>query len=370
MKRTLLLLIFAFSNLFLAAQEQDCNQNLTNAEDSYRAGRLHEVAGKLTSCLKSGFTNPQKIEAYRLLTLTYVYLDEPELAEESFLQILKTDPLYVVPVTDPVEIHYISNKFTAVPILTWHLLRLGAAFSFGNIFNDGSSSGTVAPNTTFKSKISFDVVSGVDLNFSKNLAIGVELGGKQLRYNVSGVLFPEDINSSGDQTIIEKSFTTLHLPVFVRYSKYYGDLRPFVTAGYEFRYTTFQSETNTYVKDGAPKKSRDYSNGAGYNRGSNSIFVGGGAMYKILKTKRDYIMLDIKFNRSINNEVKESNQFDFENNPDAVEQLFSYAGFNPLYGVNNLSVTFGYVRPIYDPRRKGPFNLKRIAGRIFSKDEE
>jgi len=368
-KRTFLLLIFVYSFFILAAQEQDCNQNLTDAEDSYRAGRLHDVAGKLTTCLKSGFTDAQKIEAYRLLTLTYVYLDETELAEESFLQILITDPLYVVPVTDPIEIHYISNKFTAVPIVTWHPIRLGGSLSFVNYINENYSSGIVNENSA-DPKFSYGLGIGLDLNFNKNLAFGLEVGLKQLKYDLRSTMFEADTITSGDQTLVEKSFTTASLPVFVRYSQYYGKFRPFVTAGYEFRFTTFQSETNTYLKDGAPTESQTYSNGGSYRRGANSIFVGGGAMYKITKTLRDYFIVDVKFSRGLHNVVKESIQYDFPNSVEATEQLFRYGHVNSLYAVNNLLLTIGYVRPIYDPRRKSPFNLKRIIGRIFSKDEE
>src|SRR5688572_15785653 len=79
--------IVAFLLLFsLSVKAQNtCSQTLIKAQFTYYEGRAEEVPLMLETCLTSGFTPEEKLQAYRLLTLTYLYLNEPANAEKVML---------------------------------------------------------------------------------------------------------------------------------------------------------------------------------------------------------------------------------------------------------------------------------------------
>src|SRR6267154_5304702 len=116
-----LAMIFIFllgvSRSNLSAQDNNCEQTLSLAAAEFEAGRFYGLPDILKSCLAKGFSTEQKIRAYLLLTQTYLILDNPTAAENSYLQLLKADPEYVAnPVRDPIDVYYLSKKFTTTPI--------------------------------------------------------------------------------------------------------------------------------------------------------------------------------------------------------------------------------------------------------------
>src|SRR5260221_14499918 len=105
----------------LSAQVSGCEQTLNRASVEFEAGRFFDLPAILTPCLDNGFSKEQKIRAYLLLTQAYLVLDNPTAAENSYLQLLKADPEYIAnPIRDPIDVYYLSKKFTSTPICTPH----------------------------------------------------------------------------------------------------------------------------------------------------------------------------------------------------------------------------------------------------------
>ena len=75
-------------------QSTSCAQTLRLAQSVYDQGRLQELNGILQNCLQNGFTKQERVEAYKLLTLSYIYQEEPEKADEAMLDLLRTDPYF------------------------------------------------------------------------------------------------------------------------------------------------------------------------------------------------------------------------------------------------------------------------------------
>jgi len=84
------LCVFLFINL--KGYSQDCTASLDKAKASYQDGKLYEIPPALEECLQGGFTREQRVEAYELLSLTYLYIDDPDKADESYLNLLRADP--------------------------------------------------------------------------------------------------------------------------------------------------------------------------------------------------------------------------------------------------------------------------------------
>src|SRR5436853_446608 len=104
-----LIIFSSYSGIFA---QNLCSQNLKKAQKEYDEGRLTEVSGILESCLKDGFTRDQKLQAYRLLILTNLFSDQPDIAEQHLLHLLKEDPEYKInPGVDPAEFVTLFNQY-------------------------------------------------------------------------------------------------------------------------------------------------------------------------------------------------------------------------------------------------------------------
>lgn len=100
-----------------AGAQSNCNKNLIDAENFYQAGRLYAIPERLESCLESGFNREEKINAYRLLALTFLNINQEEKAREAFHELLKINPDYrVMEGIDPQELYNLFTKFNTEPI--------------------------------------------------------------------------------------------------------------------------------------------------------------------------------------------------------------------------------------------------------------
>ncbi len=116
-----------------AAAQQNCSQTLRLANSTYEQGRLHELEGLLGPCLKSTWSVTEKVQAYRLLTLAYIYLEEPEKADATMLSLLQTDNEFKVNrAVDPAEFIALYNTFRTDPIYRFGG-KLGSNISVANV---------------------------------------------------------------------------------------------------------------------------------------------------------------------------------------------------------------------------------------------
>jgi len=151
---SLSLLLFAFFVNSNKAYSQ-CIETLRLARTVYDEGRLHELPGILKSCLKNGFDPEEKTEAYRLLVLSYIYQDQPALADLAMLDLLRANPRFKIdPDTDPNELINLYKTFRTDPIFKWGVKLMGT-YSIVNItkaygvYNVNDSDGAYSGNIAF-----------------------------------------------------------------------------------------------------------------------------------------------------------------------------------------------------------------------------
>lgn len=91
--------IFSFPNQVLS---QPCSDvTLTNARKNYEIGKFGEVILSLQSCIQTGFNEKMKVEAYRLLAMTYLAIDSSSQAVLSVGYLLQINPTYEANLFDP-----------------------------------------------------------------------------------------------------------------------------------------------------------------------------------------------------------------------------------------------------------------------------
>jgi hypothetical protein len=124
--------LFTISISIVNAQNEggniSCSQRLRLARATYEAGRLHELVGTILgteaqSCFSDAagaFSKQEKVDALKLIALAYIYLEEPEMADDAMLRLLKTDHFYTPDINaDPAEYMALYNTFRTHPVLSF-----------------------------------------------------------------------------------------------------------------------------------------------------------------------------------------------------------------------------------------------------------
>lgn len=95
------LLLLQFSEL--QAQKVCGEQALKQADRQYQSGSFEEVESTLLPCLTTGFTDQEKVQAYRLLALSYIANDFPDKANKAVADLLKINASFEPSFFDPEE---------------------------------------------------------------------------------------------------------------------------------------------------------------------------------------------------------------------------------------------------------------------------
>ena len=93
-KKYIILLFFVFTNSFLFAQSNCDWSSIDDASENYRTGNFNQVISLLENCVSTGFNDKQKIQAYRLLSKTYLALDQDSTANIYIAELLKIEPQF------------------------------------------------------------------------------------------------------------------------------------------------------------------------------------------------------------------------------------------------------------------------------------
>jgi len=83
------------------AQEECGDYTLNEARKLYQTGLFDDVKNILEACIADGFNDKQKVQAYRILSMTYVALDNTTKAYEAGIQLLRINPNYEPSLFDP-----------------------------------------------------------------------------------------------------------------------------------------------------------------------------------------------------------------------------------------------------------------------------
>jgi Outer membrane protein beta-barrel domain len=324
------------------AQTTSCAQTIRLATSIYEQGRLHELPDLLAGCLKGGFTKQEKVTAYKLLTLSYIYLEEPEKADESMLNLLQTDNYFEInEAVDPAEFVALYRTF-----------RTTAIYRFG-----GKSGVVVSqPNVTAGSKITegeshyeqgygFAVGASGEFPISSRIILNPEI---YFQVNNSGYsnIFHTDI---GDfTTTAAQRLTYISLPLAVQYNLYDGikrksKLNPYLSVGIAVDYlasatlraekkrTGYQAvEAATFVV--TPQRQKL----------NISPIVGAGIK---VKAAGGFAIAEIRYRYGVTAVTNTETQFD---DPDLV---FNYHYVDSIFKLNALSFTLGYVHNIFSPKK-------------------
>ncbi len=347
LRLNLILLSFVFLFFFSArAQNLECEQSLAQATAEFEAGRFYSISNILKPCLEKGFTKEQRVRAYLLLTQAYLVLDDPISAEDSYLKLLKADPEYIAnPSHDPIDVYYLSKKFTTTPIFTPHF-HAGGNISVPRIIHSVSTN--PAPDVISKNlKVGYQFGAALDWNIDSrwSLSIGADYSFKNFKTNFS------NINGADTKTFIANQ-DWIDVPIYLKYSIDTGRIRPFVYAGLAANILFGSKLSPVYLDvNGAtqiPSTGPDESLTFKMNTFNRSFLFGGGVR---VKQGINFFYVDVRYMAGMSNVVNPKlNYYDANGNFDP--NLTKYSYVSDLYRLDNFLISVGFVKPIYDPRKK------------------
>jgi iron complex outermembrane receptor protein len=108
---TFILLFSVLLSQYLFSQTNCGKTCLEESLKAYKTGNFNEVLDKLNPCLQSGFDREELIQAYRLLTMTYIALDDFDRANRSVESLLQIDPKFSTTVFDPPQFINLIDHF-------------------------------------------------------------------------------------------------------------------------------------------------------------------------------------------------------------------------------------------------------------------
>lgn len=357
-----LALLVVCSGELCFAQRASCTDILNEARESYDAGHLYEIPARLKPCLDNGFNKSQKIQAYWLLTRTYLLIDDPISAEDSYLKLLRLDPEYNIDEeNDPVDVVYLSKKFTTTPIFVV-FGKIGTNFSnISEIHNFGTDN-TEFTNEVYSSSVGINLGGGIEWNINDKLSLGLEIMYSTRSYSYTNSFF------NNDQLNFKENITVASVPLYLKYRLKYNKFRPYVYGGFSNDLIVsskgsleLRDKLSSNVGEEAAEfavTGPDIDMSAQRNFYNYSAFAGLGTNYRI---DYNYIFIDFRYALGFTNIVDIENQY--ANN----ELVYKYGYVDDYKRLNGFFVSVGFVKPLYKPRKKTKGN-KGIFNKLFNKN--
>lgn len=334
-------LIFFLGFTLTSAAQNSCSQNLITARQVYQEGKLQELPGLLESCIKNGFSKDERVEAYRLLILSYLFSEEQKKAEKTMLTLLRVNPEYQVnPEVDPVELINLYNKFKTDPAFLW---GVNAAGNY-NLIRPTALYGS---NNVEEQKGKYSKTFGFQAGITATIFLTDPWSlHPELNYKSTSFTLTKTLSTSTSQTKKQVSTETqqwIQLPVAVHY-RLLGDKQRFVYAdggvAIDYLLSSKLSTSGTSLGNEVARNNVDISN---MRRSINGVvFLGIGGQ---MKQGRNYLSAFVRFYYGILNQVIADNRY---SNPD----LYIGAGYvDNDYLVHYISAGIAFQIPKYNPKK-------------------
>ncbi len=345
------LLIF-FNPYYSRAQER-CSQSLIEAQEKLEQGKFYDIPELLNPCLDNGFSKEEKIRAYHLLTLAYLYLNYEKEADESYLNLLRLSPEFSPdPEIGPQELINHHKQFTTRPMVFISMFKLGTNFTKSNLLYDYSMtiSGNNSESVTAKTGVNFGL--GVEVVLSKDFHLMADLFMVQNKFRL------DDFHWDFYRTSYELVHNHLELPVGLKYKLPGKKILPYVVVGMNPKWlfkSNAQNIEGNYVienEDGTietfPVQPHPDINTSNMKNSFNySLFGGVGFVYRM---GLNIVSLEARYEIGMLNVANEKNRWrtDFE---EARNMKFPFAFVDNDYKLNSLTFMVGFIKPLYKPRK-------------------
>lgn len=324
-------------------EESTCLNNLKKAQELFEAGLIEEIPSLLDSCLKTGFTKEQAIQAYRLLIQVYLFDYKQELAEQTMYTLLSRYPEYEIQSVDPVEFVNLFKQFKTSPKYSIGL-DAGINFSRIDVLENYSTGNLNKLDSKYKSgglypkfMLSFQKYFNDRLSFNSGLT-----------YSITSFENDEKMNFGKELLTYSEKMSWLGIPHHINYSfKTVHNITPYLMVGGNYSFLLkSECEINhtSLIPDlGADIKGEKTDITDNRYRNQYFLLLGTGFRYKIAA---GYLKLNAYYLKGITPYVKENKRY---SNPD---DLFYYNYIDDKIKLNSFYISLGYSHIFYKTTKK------------------
>jgi Outer membrane protein beta-barrel domain len=362
LRKFLVAVLFSLGVIVSHAQNE-CELTLTRATEEFNAGHLYGIPSMLNDCLNKHQNREWRQRAYLLLAETYLLLEDPLGAENSYLEVLHANPEYLTdPQRDPIDLVYLSKKFTATPIFAFYAM-LGPNISPMRVIHDVTIGGEPQTQQSYNVRLGWQLGGGLDFNYDDNLTFSAGFN-----YVFTGFQHVTTDLFGPNKDIVEflDRQTWAVVPLTVRYSHAVGNIRPYGYAGYsanfllrdkgiinvfnrDSRISTTESTNEELASADAETPNLNLSEHR--QRFNGSFLLGGGVKYKY---KLDFFFVDVRYSFGIKNVANAQNRF---NN---YAEGLPYPYVDDDFRMDNFAISLGFIRPFYKPRKLKKARTKSV----------
>jgi len=326
---------------YVARGQSSCAQTLRLAQSIYEQGRLHELPQLLGECLRgTAFTDEERVNAYKLLALTYIYLEEPVKADSMMLALLRTDTEFTInDNVDPAEFVALHKTFR-----TWPIYRIGGKLGgiatgptivSADYVDDGAN--TYKYNFGFTGRISAEIpINGQAEKFTLSPELGFE------RVSFDGT------NSGADPVKVTEGTETqgwISLPVSMQYKLYEkGISKIYVAGGLSADYLISSSVKifSSRGEDNATVAENSFDVIQQRNRFNSGLLLSAGLKRKI---GNGFLVIEARYKMGLLPMLTKADTY--ENSI----LVWDYKYVDGIFKLNSLSISAGYVLNRYNPKK-------------------
>ncbi len=335
-----------------AQDKCDPESTLTLATDEFNAGHFYGLEAILKPCISNKtFTREQLVRAYQLLTQTYLILENPAAAEESYLNLLSANPEYISnPERDPIDVVYLSKKFTATPIFSWFAHASGN-ITMPRVIHDYEIN--VGSKQQYTIKPRWSAGGGIIWNYNDRLTaeLGLDFSSNTFGYYEDNIFVDDNLTMTENQL-------SLQMPLSIKYTHVRQGLSPYGYVGLSGNLLLSSNQRFLFI-DRTPgatageglEQSSEFEFNNRFRRDviNRAAHIGAGFRWKY---KLDYLFVDVRYSFGLNNVVRDNtlvrDQTDiFNSSLPALK-----AGYiDDYFRLDQTSITIGYIKPLYKPRK-------------------
>jgi hypothetical protein len=338
---TALTLSLLFSSVSVA--QKNCLNTLREAKELYEQGLINEIPQLLSDCMESGFTRAQRIEAYKLIILSYLFDDDQFAAEKMMDEFLRKFPEYEIMPNDPVEFVYLLESYQTSSLYSINL-SFGSTLTDQRILEPFSLLDRNQTSCTNKTGAGYQFMLGVSRNLWKDFNVNIGVAYSQNNCSQEEVTEARvgERNFTFVELSVKEELTWINLPLTFSYRFGRGNMNGFGRFGGMVSYLSKAQLTAVRTHTGVNNLADEFDMRPFRMEYYYSLVFGTGLEYKI---PRGFLVLDVRYNYGLQNLVNPDTRY---STPDLYSRYF-YVDDN--FALNSLSVMIGYHFRIYKSKK-------------------
>ena len=392
-----IVLMLSNSSIVLAQKNKkgsspnDCQ--LDEAKKWYERGDLTKIE-EIESCVsdKRSMSKEKRVEAYQLLTESYLYRDKIGAADKSFKSLLRISPLYEADSTDPevsYDLVYLSKTYSRRPIFSMYLSG-GTNFSLvqqlQNYGTDNTSGlanhegylNDIVLGATASLGFEIPLIYNFDLTFDATFGYRTFSFGDSLYLSVNPQNPTDQVYGNNGELSGRAGtpllYSTLNfkenqfwidVPLMLRYNiKKFKGWMPYLYVGAAANFLISANlsaikRTTQAEATGTGGKATPDENIVVASIGNNveapnlrtlynvSLVAGAGLKFRV---GSDFVFVDFRYTRMFLNNVDLDNRYAND------ELVYQYGHVDNDFRMDNFALSFGYTKAFYKPRKKHQHN--------------